>query len=51
MLFASQTHAKQLEPASLRIDDSVIQSTSKVRKRGAIFTASMDMEQHANLVC
>jgi len=51
MLFASQTHAKQLEPVSLCIGDSVIQSTSKVKNLGATFTTSMDMEQHVNMVC
>jgi len=51
MLFASQTHAKQLESVSLRMGDSVIQSTFKVKNLGATFTPSMDMEQHVNLVC
>ena len=51
MLFASQTHAKQLESVSLRIGGSVIQSTSKVKNLGATFTTSVDMEQHVKLVC
>ena len=51
MLFTSKANAKYVENVSVKVGESLIQSTDRVRNLGAIFSPSMEMEHQINSVC
>ena len=51
MLFTSKANGKYAENVSVKVGESLIQSTDRVINLGAIFSPSMEMEQQINSVC
>jgi hypothetical protein len=51
MLFTSKANAKYVENISVKVGQSMIKPTDRVRNLGAIFSPSMDMEDQINSVC